>query len=245
MKPECCSSLLWDTIDCKKLRDGLESLIKAVQAYKTEEQQNRLRLIGESKEEVQLIGGANKDSFPVLKQFHIPLKGSIISSLQCNIVRLSSSSLIKNLLCFKYHNNSICTLVQVPKSTTYSHFKRNAKRVKWIDDVLLAAARSGCQDEAAEWILRYLGEFHHDAFITAASSLGILLRSKVMDAYLACAMWEEANAPLWAHRIILCHLSNFFGRRLTVPERQIRELEDGALHPISDSFLVEKETISF
>jgi len=245
MKLECCSSLLWDMIDCNKLRDGLESLVKAVQAYKTEEQQNRLRLIGESKEEVQLIGGANKDSFPVLKQFHIPLKGSIISSLQCNIVRLSSSSLIKNLLCFKYHNNSICTLVQVPKSTTYSHFKRNAKRVKWIDDVLLAAARSGCQDEAAEWILRYLGEFHHDAFITAESSVGILLCSKVMDAYSACAMWEEANMPLWAQHVILHHLSNFFGWRLTVPERQIRELEAGALHPISDSVVVDKETITF
>jgi hypothetical protein len=157
---------------------------------------------------------------------------------------LSSSSLNKNLLCFKYHNDSICTLVQVPKSTTYSHFKWNAKRVKWVDDVLLAAARSGCQDEAAEWILWYLGEFHHDALITSAYSLGILLRSKVMNAYSACAMWEEANVPLRAQRIILCHLSNFFGQRLTVPERQIRELETGALHPISDSVVVDKEAIT-
>ncbi len=55
-----------------------------------------------------------------------------------------------------------------------------------------------------------------------------------MNAYSACAMWEEANVPLRAQRVILRHLSNFFGRRLTVPERQIRELEAGALHPISE-----------
>ena len=64
-----------------------------------------------------------------------------------------------------------------------------------------------------------------------------------MDAYSACAMWEEANVPLWAQRIILRHLSNFFGWRLTVSERQIRELEAGALHPISDSVVVGRETI--
>jgi hypothetical protein len=28
-------------IDCDKIRDGLESLVKAVQTYKTEEQQRR------------------------------------------------------------------------------------------------------------------------------------------------------------------------------------------------------------
>jgi len=65
-----------------------------------------------------------------------------------------------------------------------------------------------------------------------------------MNAYSACAMWEEANVPLRAQRVILCHLSNFFGRRLTVPERQIRELETGALHPISDSVVVDKEAIT-
>ena len=61
-------------IDCEKIRDGLESLVKAVQTCKTEKQQNHLLLIGELEEEVQLIGGTNDDSFPVLKQFHIPNK---------------------------------------------------------------------------------------------------------------------------------------------------------------------------
>lgn len=63
-----------------------------------------------------------------------------------------------------------------------------------------------------------------------------------MVAHSACAMWEEANVP---QRIILRHLSNFFGWRLTVSERQIRELEAGALHPISDSVVVGRETITF
>ena len=94
MKPGIDSTLLWDMIDRDKIRDGLESLVKAVQAYKTEEQQNRLSLIGELEGDVQLIGGTNENSFPVLKQFHIPLKYSIVSSLQYNIVKLSRFQII-------------------------------------------------------------------------------------------------------------------------------------------------------
>ncbi len=85
-------------------------------------------------------------------------------------------------------------------------FKQNAKWVKWVDDVLLAATESRCQDQAAEWIFHYLGKCNHDAFFTTASSHWIVLCSKAMDAYSACAIWEEANMPLRAQRVILCQL---------------------------------------
>jgi hypothetical protein len=66
-----------------------------------------------------------------------------------------------------------------------------------------------------------------------------------MDAHSACAMWEEANVPLRAQRVILRHLAQFFGRRITVPERKIQELEVGALQPISDSVVVDGEHITY
>ena len=65
-----------------------------------------------------------------------------------------------------------------------------------------------------------------------------------MDAYSACAMWEVANI-FWAQLVILHHLANFFGWHLTVPERHIKKLKSGALHPISDSVVVDRETVAY
>jgi len=82
--------------------------------------------------------------------------------------------------------------------------------------------------------MHFLGKKYENKFMEVAVHLGLLLLpSKVMDAEAACAMWEEANGPYKSQRVILRHLKNSFGRRITVPERYIRELEDGALHPIS------------
>ncbi len=245
MKPGIKSELLWDMIDCDKIKDGLEILVKAVQVYKAAKEQNNLIIIGESEEELQLTNGENVNSFPALKEFLIPLKHSTISALQRDIIKLRNCCSNAKFLSFKFNNGAACTLVQVPTSTNYSQFKRNARRVKWLDDILFAAAKSGSQDESTEWIGRYLGENNHDAFITAASSLGILVQSKAMDAHSACTMWEEANVPLRAQRVILRHLAQFFGRRITVPERKIRELEVGALQPISDSVVVDGEHVMY
>ncbi len=116
--------------------------------------------------------------------------------------------------------------------------------MKWLE-MLLVAVGAESIELAAEWVLQYLGEVYNESFINVASNLGLLLHSKKMDAYTACAMWEEANCPARAQRIILRHLANFFGRRLTVPESSIKELEAGALEPISDSVEVGSETIHF
>jgi hypothetical protein len=75
--------------------------------------------------------------------------------------------------------------------------------------------------------------------------LGLLLAPKVMDAESACAMWEEANCPVRAQRIILRHLKHFFGRPITVPEHQLRDLEEGALLPTCNSVLINNSKIYF
>ena len=88
-------------------------------------------------------------------------------------------------------------------------------------------------EESADWFIQVLGEKNCDFFTKAASNLGVLLHSKEMDAESSCAMWEEANVALRSQRIIKRHLANHFGRRLTVSKNKIRELEQGALHPIT------------
>jgi hypothetical protein len=61
----------------------------------------------------------------------------------------------------------------------------------------------------------------HDCFIAAASTLGVLLTPKKMDAESSAAMWEEANVSLCGQQIILRHLTYHFGHHLTVPERKV------------------------
>jgi hypothetical protein len=62
-----------------------------------------------------------------------------------------------------------------------------------------------------------------------------LLTNKEMDASSAAATWEESNCPLQVQQIILRHLKASFGRRITVPEYELQELELGTLLPICDS----------
>jgi hypothetical protein len=112
------------------------------------------------------------------------------------------------------------------------NFKRNARATGWLQEVLTDAG-VGSLEENAQWTIQHLGDVYSDSFIAAACNLGVLLHSKEMDAESTCAMWEEANVALQGQRIILRHLGKFFGHRSTVPEQKIRELELGALLPIS------------
>jgi hypothetical protein len=52
-----------------------------------------------------------------------------------------------------------------------------------------------------------------------------------MDAESAAATWEAANVNIKQQQSILKYMAAYFGRRLTVPESYIRELEEGALIP--------------
>jgi hypothetical protein len=97
----------------------------------------------------------------------------------------------------------------------------------WVDQILVAASRSREKEESARWMLMHLGDQYNDIFADVAPNLVWCYPEKrrVMDAELACAMWEEDNIALNPQHIILWHSASFFGRQITVPERQIRELE--------------------
>ena len=47
--------------------------------------------------------------------------------------------------------------------------------------------------------------------------------SQVIQYFSAAAMWQESNVTTNAQRIITRHLSDFFGKRLIVPESCITE----------------------
>jgi hypothetical protein len=100
---------------------------------------------------------------------------------------------------------------QVPSSSNFENFKRNAQATGWLQEVLTVAG-VGSLEENAQWTIQHLGDVYSDSFIAAACNLGVLLHSKKMDAESSCAMWEEANVALRGQRIILHHLGKFFGR---------------------------------
>jgi len=92
---------------------------------------------------------------------------------------------------------------------------------------------SDSPDISLSWLLTSLTKLRNEEFIVAAEAAGLLLNGKTMDAESSTA--EEANKNFRQQRIILRHLACYFGRRLTVPLSKIRELEEGALMPVTDS----------
>jgi len=110
------------------------------------------------------------------------------------------------------------------------------------------ASASGAEEgeEAAAYhLLKYMCTKYNDIFVHVASDAGILLTRKAIDAASAAVMWEESNCLLRAQRIILRHLKAFFGRRITVPEHEMRELELSALLPVCGSMNIGGNEIFF
>jgi hypothetical protein len=93
-----------------------------------------------------------------------------------------------NLLAFQSHNGTFCSLVQVPSSSNFDNFKRNARATGWLQEVLTVAG-AGSLEENAQWTIQHLGDVYSDSysFIAAACNLGVLLHSKKMDAESSCA----------------------------------------------------------
>ena len=59
-----------------------------------------------------------------------------------------------------------------------------------------------------------------------------------MDLISAATMWQESNIIKKYQRIILRHLTNFFGKRLIVPEYCITKLGQNHIPLESDSIIL-------
>jgi hypothetical protein len=240
---------VWDKIDQTKLKEGISEFLKALHASRYESQQKILSEMLQctnSNDEPINLNGKIMTEFPSLHQYGIPMVKSCLQSVLRDIYSISQVDAASNLLTFQLFNESTCSLLNIPSSADYNRFKRNAKRTKWIEQLLrLNAVDEERSEEGVAWILRFLGENYSEQFTAVAVQLGLLLAPKVMDAESACAMWEEANCPVRAQRIILRHLKHFFGRRITVPEQKIRDLEEGTLLPTCDSVVIDNIKIHF
>ncbi len=183
---------LMDCIDISKLKVGLQAFNCEIHLVFYHEQKKRLETIGLTGNKLKLKPRIKAFDFPVLGQYGIPLKLPCIACLLMDVVKLSKSFEDTNVLCFPYHNDTSCTLVQVPTSGTYNKFKRNDEIYRWIPRVLSAIGAEEVSI-AAEWMAQDLEEVFPDSFINAASNIVLLLHSKTMVAEAACAMLEETN----------------------------------------------------
>ena len=67
----------------------------------------------------------------------------------------------------------------------------------------------------------YLSRKFEEEFISVAIKLGYPILSQKMDKISDAAMWQESNILRKAQRIVVRHLSDFFGKRLIVPKYYI------------------------
>ena len=74
------------------------------------------------------------------------------------------------------------------------------------------------------WLIYYLGKKIEDEFLSVAIELDCPILSPKVDEISATVMWQESNITTNAQRIITRHLSDFFSKRLIVPESYIIEL---------------------
>jgi hypothetical protein len=132
--------------------------------------------------------------FPVLTQYGIPLDKFSVSSVLHDSVKLNSLS-EDYILTFKHFNNAVGCLVQVPKSVSYEQLKKNASKMRWLDQMFDAIGAMS-REEAATGVADFIGEKYGESFNAAGSNLGVFPTGKHMDAASSCAMWEELNVPL-------------------------------------------------
>jgi hypothetical protein len=77
-------------------------------------------------------------------------------------------------------------------------------------------------DDAARWLLTYLGECFPSEFVKSAQALDMPIHQGKMDAEYTTAMWSDAGG-VGAQRIIMKYFTGFFGYKFTVPETSVNQ----------------------
>jgi hypothetical protein len=93
-------------------------------------------------------------------------------------------------------------------------FQRQAQRTKWIESFLEHLYNDlHDKNDAAQWILYYLGNKYEVPFTLASEALGLPIVQR-MDEKSTAAMWTDANVNYMQQRIIKKHLQLHFGKRV-------------------------------
>jgi hypothetical protein len=117
------------------------------------------------------------------------------NTLICEITEFSHTQSNRSVD-FTHHSNSERgRLISIPFHTSQEKcvYKARNKGNQWLEDVLdQLAGEDSEKDDATQLISYYLCMHHQDAFLAAASSLGLPIVQK-MQPHVAHTMWTAAN----------------------------------------------------
>ncbi|OEU21464.1 hypothetical protein FRACYDRAFT_235090 [Fragilariopsis cylindrus CCMP1102] len=138
--------------------------------------------------------------------------------------------------------------VKVPVSSSDSRFRKNAKKLQWIQQILkTAGSNEFSEDDVAVCIMMFLVDRHPEALVALGQKLKIpeLLADKRMDPFTAASMWNEANVPLRGQRAIKRYVYTYFGFWLTPAEHHISAITDHHVEPIHGESIIEEKMLSW
>jgi hypothetical protein len=120
---------------------------------------------------------------------------------------------------FQYKNGNRGCAIIVPRVKHQDSFKKQAKKLQWIESLLDHVAGSDQHDEndAAKWMSYYIGKKYDGPFTLALEALGLPVVQR-LDEKSTLAMWADANINYTQQRIIKKHLRLHFGKRLFIPD---------------------------
>jgi hypothetical protein len=151
----------------------------------------------------------NNNDFPVMIHHGIDCHDvQAVHALLCELGKLNDMVSSQNIFTFDQKNRKQTSMVRVPMSTKYKSFVRNAPA--WLPKVLDAVCPETAEDndgndedrlghsrdDAAQWLLTYLGSKWPTEFAQASAKIGMPVSAKTMGSYWAFAMWGDANITL-------------------------------------------------
>lgn len=185
----------------------------------------------EDKEENYESELANKEEFPLLHRFRIPIKNDAIrDKLMQEIVKYYGGGVIKyNQVC-----NKQGALTRVPTNSTMHQYTAQMRRKgSFIDEILQIMSNNTKEsvENAAECIISFLAQRYEENFVSVATEKGIAFRERKMEAARVEAMLMEAGVNRTNSRILFRHLNHFFGASLFDSEKLRRSFFEGMEFP--------------
>lgn len=130
-----------------------------------------------------------------------------------------------NSVDWTYANGRKARAIVVPQVKDKESFMKQSVRLQWVEsmlDHLVGKGQKNDKEDAAEWMITYLGKRYDTAFTLASEALRTPVVQRLDEAS-AEAMWSDANINVVQQRIIRKHLKYHFGSRLFIPQKIFKE----------------------
>jgi len=185
--------------------------------------------VEEPEEKPEVIPGTtiftlNRLNFPVLSS----LLGDIYQlkewDLQAMLRELITHFGKNRKVDWQHSNGKKARAVIIPQVKDKASFMREAWKDRWLESILehLTGSSENLEIEnAAEWLITYLGKKYDTSFVLALEALGLPLVQR-MDEASTEAMWCDANINVVQQRILRKHLKFHFGKRIFLPQTQLK-----------------------